>query len=220
MQSVAILGGTFNPIHYGHLRMAEEILEKGSFNKILFIPAGNPPLKKNELADARDRFKMAEMAIKDNPSFIISNREIHKKETSYAVTTITELFKEYGTDSELYFILGTDAFYDFHKWHQPELLLSLCHFVIISRPAYPFVSLVESKYLKSLPAEEMEKLDRGEIDTYTLSVPSGKKIFFYRLTPLGISASLIRNCLKEGKSIKYLLPDNVKSYIMKKKLYV
>jgi nicotinate-nucleotide adenylyltransferase len=220
MQSLAIFGGTFNPIHYGHLRMAEEILEKGNFHKILFIPAGNPPLKKSELADARDRFKMVEIAIKDNPSFIISDKEIRTKETSYAVRTLTELLEEYGTDSELYFILGSDAFYDFHKWRQPKVLLSLCHFIIISRPSCPFVSLTESQYLKMLSKGIMEKLDRGEIDTYSLPFPSGKKVSFYRLTQLGISASLIRKCLKEGKNVKYLLPDAVESYIMEHKLYV
>ena len=219
-QSFAIFGGTFNPIHYGHLRMAEEILEQGRFQKIIFIPAGTPPLKSTGLADAVDRLKMTELATEDNPSFIVSDREVRKKETSYAVTTITELIEECDKGSEFYFILGSDAFYDFHKWHEPDVLLKLCHFVIISRPSYPFLSLKEVRYLEDMSSAVMEKLDSGELTTYCLRVPSRKNVFFYRLTTLGISASLIRSLLKQGKSIKYLLPEKVASYIMEYKLYV
>ena len=219
-QSLAIFGGTFNPIHYGHLRMAEEILEQGLFQKMLFIPAGTPPLKTTGLADAIDRLKMTELATEDNPSFIVSDREVRKKETSYAVATITELREEYGRDREFYFILGSDAFYDFHKWYEPDLLLQLCHLVIISRPSYSFLSLEGSDYLKNLPHGILEKLDSGQLSTYCLPGESGKNIFFYRLTSLGISASLIRNFITQGKSIKYLLPEKVESYIMEHKLYV
>lgn len=219
-QSFAIFGGTFNPIHYGHLRMAEEILEQGQFQKIIFIPAGTPPLKSSGLADAVDRLKMTELATKDNPFFIVSDREVRKKGTSYAVTTIKELIEEYGRNREFYFILGSDAFYDFHKWHEPDVLLKLCHFVIISRPSCSFKSLTGSKYLKNIPPGIMEKLDSQDINTYCLRVPSRKNVFFYRLTSLGISASLIRNRLKQGKSITYLLPEDVESYIIEHKLYV
>jgi nicotinate-nucleotide adenylyltransferase len=218
--SLAIFGGTFNPVHYGHLRMAEEIREKGNFEKILFIPAGNPPLKRSELADALHRLKMTEIATQNNPSFLVSDREVRKKGISYALNTISELLEKYGRNCELSFILGTDAFYDFHKWHEPETLLALCHFIIISRPAYPFISLTSSEYLKDLPEEMMKKLDSGKLDTYRLKLPSKKYVYFYRLTPLGISASLIRRCLKKGKSITYLLPEAVESYIMKYNLYV
>lgn len=222
MTYTGVFGGTFNPVHFGHLRMAHEVAEVLGLDKVLFVPAGNPPLKSSELADAYQRYTMVKIAITSNNSFEVSDIEINKTGKSYTVQTLQHLLTQSNQqdNTELFFILGIDAFLDLHLWHKPEQLLALTNLVIISRPGFTFKSLLSSRYLPEISYKKMEELDQNKIQTFHTLVSSNKKAYFCKLVPLGISASQIRKFIRDGKSIKYLLPEKVESYIIKNKLYV
>jgi nicotinate-nucleotide adenylyltransferase len=215
---VGVFGGTFNPIHYGHLRAAEEVRERLGFDKILFIPSGKPPLKTKEIALAAHRFEMARQAILDNPFFEISDIEIKRTGKSYTVNTVEEL-KKARPSLEFYLILGIDAFLDIPNWRHPERLIALANFVIISRPGSLFADLRLSPYLQKINRQALKRIDDAEEDACLLALESQREAVLLRITPMEISATDIRNALKDGKSIKYLLPAEVQSYIIKNKLY-
>jgi nicotinate-nucleotide adenylyltransferase len=214
---IGIFGGTFNPIHYGHLRAAEEVREKLKFDKILFIPSGSPPLKTEEIADAIHRYKMTRLAIVTNRLFELSDIECRLPGKSYTITTIDKL-KKTNPGAEFFFILGIDAFLDITNWWQPERLITLTNFVIISRPDFRFTDLQASPYIK-ISRRILRNLDNAEIETYCMRLKSNRDIVFLRLTPIGISSTEIRKLIQQGKSIKYLLPVEVESYIIANKLY-
>ncbi|MBI4685769.1 MAG: nicotinate-nucleotide adenylyltransferase [Nitrospirae bacterium] len=214
---LGIFGGTFNPIHYGHLRAAEEAREKLSLDRIIFVPSGNPPLKDNDLADVEHRYKMVRLATSKNRSFKISDIEYKKESKSYTVNTILEFHQLYP-DTEFYFILGIDAFLDIPNWWQPERLVGLTDFVVISRPSFKFTDLSISPYI-NIDKKILTKLDSAKLASYETKLNSGRALTMLRITTVGISATNIRDLIKQGKSIKYLLPEEVESYIISKKLY-
>lgn len=214
---IGIFGGTFNPIHYGHLRAAEEAREMLSLDNVLFIPSGNPPLKVRELADARHRYKMTRLAVIRNRLFDVLDIECIRKGKSYTVNTLETLLKLYS-DSELYFILGIDAFLEMPNWWKPEKLISLVNFMVLSRPGSRFIDLLSSPYL-NIKKEIMVRLDNGEIRSFTTGLRTRKEAVLLGVTPIGISSTDIRNRIKEGLSIKYMLPEEIESYIISNKLY-
>ena len=142
---IGILSGTFNPIHYGHLRAAQEIQDIFNFDKILFIPAGTPPFKKKELINARYRYEMTRIAIKNNPYFDISDIEMKRRAVSYSFETVKKLTVTYN-NFKLFFILGIDAVLDLPKWKRPRQLLKLTDLIVISRPGFSFVDLFSKPY--------------------------------------------------------------------------
>jgi len=221
---IGILGGTFNPIHYGHLRAAEEVQEMLALDRILFIPSGKPPFKKPWLISARYRYEMTEIAIKNNPLFEISDIEIRTSlneplaAISYSVETLNKLIKKYK-NTEFFFILGIDAFLDFHKWKQPRRLMTLTNLVIISRPGFSFVDLLSSPYFGNVHKKVIKEVDSGARTMVSFDLSTGKKVFLCEVTGLDISASRIRSLVKAERTIKYLLPDSVESYILSHKLY-
>ncbi len=216
--NIGIYGGTFNPIHYGHLRTAEEVAERLSLDKIIFIPAGETPFDKRGLVKAEHRYKMVKAAIEGNKHFEISRIEINTRGKSYSVDTITRLRNKYKK-SELFFILGIDAFLDLPGWKEPERLVKLTNLVIISRPGYAFTDLSSSPFLKGVRKKTLIDLDMGRIDGFSFDISGERKCYLSNVTALNISASHIRNLTAAGKNIKYLLPDSVKSYIISNKLY-
>lgn len=214
-KKIGILGGTFNPIHFGHLRVAEEVREKLGFEKILFIPSCYPPMKSDGLASAEDRYEMTRLSIEGNPYFEISDIECKKPGKSYTVKTL-ETLCELHSDREYHLIVGIDSFLDIPSWHKPERLMDLACFVVISRPGYSFTSLsstitVETGILSELDARQREFLGTN--------LKNGRKVFLMNVTPFNISATTVRTLVKCGKSIKYLLPDVVESYIISHNLY-
>ena len=215
---IGIYGGTFNPVHFGHLRTAQEILEKLSLDKVMFIPAGKTPFEKPELIKAGHRYKMVKDAIAGNPGFEISDIEIKAKGKSFTIDTIMKLRDKF-IDSELYFILGTDAFLDLPHWKQPEKIIHLANIVIIARPGFAFKDLSSSSYLKKVSAKVLKELDRGARDCFSFDISERQKGFLCNVTGLDISASNIRNLIISGKNVKYLLPDSAESYIIANKLY-
>ncbi len=214
---LGIFGGTFNPIHYGHLRVAEEVKEKLGLNKIIFVPSGSPPLKGTALADAKHRYRMVRLAASKNRSFTVSAIEYKNKDKSYSVDTIERLRRIYP-GARLYFIAGIDAFIDIPNWWQPERLVSLADFIVVSKPSFRFTDLASSPYLK-INKNILKKLDDAKLQTYKTKLKSGRDMVIMHITPVEISATGIRNLIKRRKSIKYLLPEEVESYIITHKIY-
>jgi nicotinate-nucleotide adenylyltransferase len=214
---VGIFGGTFNPIHYGHLRAAEEVGEQLGLDRILFVPSGNPPLKTKNIAPARQRFEMAKIAIKDNRLFALSDIESRLPGKSYTVKTIEALQKE-NPQADFFLILGIDAFLDIPNWWHPERLVNLSHFIIISRPGYAFLDLQGSPFIK-IKKPILKNLDASGTESHEATLPSQREAVLLRITPLSISSTEIRRLVRLGSSIKYLLPPAVQSYIITHKLY-
>jgi nicotinate-nucleotide adenylyltransferase len=214
---IGVFGGTFNPVHYGHLRSAEEVRTIFCLDRMFFIPSGNPPLKRKDLADSDHRLRMVEIAAKGNSFFEVLDMECNRPGKSYTVNTLEQLLNNYA-GADLYFILGIDAFLDMPNWREPEKILSLANFVVISRPGGKFADLLQSPYV-DLKKTVLARLDNGASKVWEDVSRNGKKIFLLRVTPIGISSTEIRNCVKEGASIKYLLPAEAESYIISHSLY-
>lgn len=212
-----IFGGTFNPIHYGHLRAAEEIREHASLDTVLFIPSGHPPLKTENIVSPRHRYRMTQLAVKQNSSFKVLDIECKGHGKSYTVNTLEKLLMTYRR-SRLYFILGIDTFLDIPQWWKPEKLVSLVNFIVISRPRNAFADLLVSPYL-SLKKGPLRKLDRGELTFYKTVLKTRNELMLFSVTPLDISATEIRERIQREQSIKYLLPAQVESYIISNNLY-
>src|SRR5574340_210943 len=158
---IGLLGGAFNAIHYGHLRAAEEIRESCDLAMVFFIPSGNPPLKRKDLAAADQRYAMVHMAVRDNPFFEVLDVECVRPGKSYTVNTLEQLLRDYPAE-DFYFTLGIDAFLDIPNWREPEKILSLTNFIVLSRPGKAFSDLSRSPYL-GLKKAELVSLDRGDI---------------------------------------------------------
>jgi len=214
---LGIFGGTFNPIHYGHLIVAEEVRKRLRLDGIIFVPSGNPPLKDTELVEARHRYKMVKLAVSQNKAFIVSGIEYKKKGKSYTVNTLEKLRRVYR-GARLYFIAGIDAFIDIPNWWQPEKLVGLTDFIVVSRPAFKFTDLASSPYLK-ISRNTLKKLDDGKLNTYKTKLKSGREIIMMRVEPVEVSATGIRKRIRQGKNIKNLLPEEVESYIITHKIY-
>ncbi len=210
---IAIMGGTFNPIHIGHLRIAEEVREAFALEKALFIPTYQPPHKDNgSLIPPEHRLEMARLAVKDNPFFEASDIEIKRGGRSYSVVTLRELHEKYqGT--KFSFIVGTDSFNDITTWCEYEELFKLTSFIVIPRPGYPVKKIGEV-----IPVELARKFwyDAAK-EIY--SNDYGNFVAYMETTLFGIAASKIREMIKQGKSTRYLLPKEVEDYIAKNKLY-
>lgn len=194
-----IMGGTFDPIHFGHLVIANEVLAKYKLDRIIFVPTGNPPHKSTEgMTDVYHRYMMVQFATMTNPQFYVSNIEVYKKEVCYTVETIRELKKKYK-DAEFYFITGTDAVLELPTWKSPKEILELCKFIAVNRPGY-----VTDSY------EEKIKV---------LMKKYGGIIESIKAPQLQISSTDIRERICNNKPTKYLLPENVEQYILKNQLY-
>lgn len=198
MKKVGIMGGTFDPIHLGHLVIANEVLNMYRLDHIIFVPAGNPPHKSGVQTSSWDRFVMTSLATMSNSKFIVSDFEIKKHGRSYSTETLKEFHKIYS-DTEFYFITGTDAVVDLPNWHEPNELLKLCKFIAVSRPGI-------SKESIEIKIQEIQSELNGHIEL--LQVPM-----------LQISSTDIRERVKKGVSPKYLLPEIVEQYIYKNNLY-
>ena len=185
---IGILGGTFNPVHIGHLILAEEAREKLGLDKIIFVPTYLPPHKDNaDIASAAHRHKMIKLALKTNKYFSVSGIEIKKHGLSYTIDTLREFKKIYPQD-ELYFISGSDLLKYLDEWKDLNEIIKMVKFIVATRPGYP---------LEKIPSY-ISTVDIRAVD---------------------ISAFEIRNCIKENKSFRYLVPEAIFNYINKNKLY-
>lgn len=196
MKKYGIMGGTFNPIHLGHLMISEYIREDMQLDEIIFVPTGNPPHKKT--TDAELRYRMVELAVEENQYFSISDIEVRNSDISYTVDTITKLEKE--LDGKIYFIIGSDTLFQLKTWKKIDLLFEKVEFICAIRPEYVSTQILdlELKYLKQKYKAEIHIVE----------------------TPLyEISSTDLRNRISKGKSVKYLIPDKVIDYIKEKELY-
>jgi nicotinate-nucleotide adenylyltransferase len=214
---VGILGGTFNPIHYGHLEAAEEVRDRLKLDRVLFIPSFLPPHKHEEdMPSATQRLEMVRLAIAGNPYFKVSDIEVKRGGKSYTIDTIEALLPLY-LGAELYFITGLDSFLDIQTWKDWERLLTLCSFVVLSRPGYCFADLAKIGFMAQAE-QELAALDRQETEQVVVK-PDGIKVFLERISLYDISSTDIRKRVRQARTIKYHLPDSVEHYIIENKLY-
>lgn len=197
-RKIGILGGTFDPIHLGHLILAETIMEECALNRVVFIPAADPPHKNwAQGATPRQRYEMVQLAIESNPAFGISDMEIKRQGPSYSRDTLAQLVQEHGEDAEFYFIVGADSIVTLHTWNRVEELLTLCHFIGASRRG-------------SEPDRRILEKQFGEL---------ARKIHCIVTPEWDISSTDIRSRIQQGKSIKYIVPEKVEQYIYGEKIY-
>jgi nicotinate-nucleotide adenylyltransferase len=215
--NIGIFGGTFNPVHFGHLRIAEEARQSAGLGRIIFIPSGNPPLKTDDIAAARHRLAMTRLAAQGNPFFEVLDIECRSRHKSYTVHTMHKLRGIYPHD-RLFFMLGIDAYLDIPNWYRPDLLMRHTNFVILSRPGCRFTDLSASPYL-SVKTNILRRLDAKILESHTVSFEDNNSVTLLNVTPVTISATDIRTLAAQGKSVKYLLPAEVESYIIFENLY-
>lgn len=208
---LGIFGGTFNPIHFGHLRAAEEVRYLAGLDKVLFMPSGNPPLKSSDLTDSSHRYAMTRLATRSNPDFLVSDIEMRHEGKSYTVETVEKIYGIYSGD-ELFFILGLDAFLDIPDWREPERLLTSIDFIIVSRPGLGMRDLSSSPYVEGID-------QASETGVLPIRLKGGRRAFAVSVSPFDVSSTSIRRLVREGRSIKYLLPEAVEQYILDTGLY-
>jgi nicotinate-nucleotide adenylyltransferase len=210
---VGIFGGTFNPIHLGHLRSAEEIRETFALDHIYFIPAARPPHRGDEtLVSAPHRLRMVELAIAENPFFRTSAVELERTGPSYSVDTIRHFLHEFASAS-VFFVVGLDAFREIHTWKDYASIPALCHLIVTSRPGVP-----------TPPQEHLIPVALQPALCYDSSLSmyrhtSGHTLVFHEIQGLQISASQVRAILRQRRSIRYLVPSAVAAYIADHALY-
>ncbi|MDH4188292.1 MAG: nicotinate-nucleotide adenylyltransferase [Nitrospira sp.] len=216
---LGLLGGSFNPIHNGHLAIARQTREALGLDRVLLIPTGQPPHKQsNGMAATEDRYEMVRLAIDSDPSLEISDLEITRPGKSYTIDTIRLVQEKYGEQTQLFFLIGLDAFLDFPSWRDPQLLLTLCHFVVLSRPGLAFRALSSIRLLPAIPYPSLADLDEGRISK--IEAPLGTHgLICLKLPPHPISASDIRSRIRQGLPVANLLPPSVESYILHHHLY-
>ena len=199
-KSFAILGGTFDPIHLGHIKTAKSILALTSVEKILFIPLGNPPHKdENNVSSAYHRLNMLNLAVEGEKDFLISTLEIERNGKTYTIDTIKELKKLLGNAIKFFFIIGTDELLLINTWKNYEELLKICSFIAVKRPGY------KDKLLEDAVAFLTKNYDAN--------------IRIVEIPPVDVSSSEIRKNIKNGISIKGLIDEKVLNYIKENNLY-
>lgn len=214
---IGIYGGTFNPIHVGHLRAAEEVVEALDLERMLFVPSARPPHKPGRaasIAPAEERLAWVERAIHDNPRFVADDVEVRRPGPSYLVDTLLALRARYGADHGLVFVVGQDAFSEMGSWRTPREIFRLVHVAVTTRPPVLTGGLgdwlpdcVREDFVVAADGTRAEHRDAG---TTVRQVP---------ITALDVSASAIRARIREGRSIRYLVPDDVRAAILASRVY-
>jgi len=216
IKPVAIFGGTFDPIHFGHLRLAQELAESIRLEEVRFMPGGTPPHRAVPQVTAGQRLDMARLALGDNPLFKIDDREVRRSGPGYTIDTLTEVRRELGAVRPLCLLLGADAFLELATWHRWHELFTLAHIVIAHRPGFPPESW-PARMPEPLAREYSARLMR---QPFAIHLSPAGGIVTQAIAALDISASMIRDSLARGVSPRYLLPDPVLDYIRKHNLYV
>lgn len=214
LQAIGILGGTFDPVHYGHLRLAEEMLELAGLRQIRFIPTGTPPHREAPQVTAAQRSAMVKLAIADQPAFVLDEREVHRTSKCYTVDTLRELRAELGEQQPLCLLMGGDAFLQLHTWHEWQSLFDLAHIVVGYRPGFTIEERI-GHAPPSLRAQYQQRL----CAVTSLRTQTHGGIAVLGIPKLEISATVIRSRLIEQRSIRYLLPNSVADYIHQHQLY-
>jgi nicotinate-nucleotide adenylyltransferase len=210
---IGIFGGTFNPIHLGHLRSAEEIRETFALDRMYFVPAARPPHRSEDtLVSAPQRLKMVELAVADNPFFQVSSVELERTGPSYSVDTIRYFCDELNP-AALFFVVGIDAFHEIHTWKDYASIPGLCHLIVTSRLGVSSPSPEQLLPVALQPALWYDPAHKMYRHT------SGHSLVFHEIHGLQISASQVRVLLRHRQSIRYLVPSTVAAYIADNALY-
>jgi nicotinate-nucleotide adenylyltransferase len=212
---IGVFGGTFDPMHYGHLRLAEELGEVIGATHVRIVPAGLPPHRGQPRAAPEHRLAMAELAVADNPRFVLDAREIKKLTPSYSIETLQALRQEVPADTPLVLFMGADAFLGLTTWRRWQELLDFAHIAVAHRPGFSTAMWEDAL---SEPLRKLLAIRRTE-QPMELSQASAGKIFLHAITQLDISASQIRAYALRGKSLQYLLPAPLIQYITENRLY-
>ncbi len=194
---VGVIGGSFDPIHFGHLVTAEAARVKFGLDKVVFIPAARSPVKKSTVASAQDRYLMTVLATATNANFEVSRVEIERGEPSYTIDTLITQKQEYGESTQIYFITGADAVLDILTWKDSDRLSGAAQFIAATRPGYDLAQF-------------------NNISSKTKGLP---QIHVLEIPELAISSTDLKRRIKEGLSIRYLVPDSVEAFISKSRLY-
>ena len=200
---IGILGGTFDPIHFGHLRSALEIMQSLGLEQVRFIPNNMPPHRDQPWLDSALRRQLLQLAIEDVAEFVLDERELQRPGLSYMVDTVTDLRRQFPNQRQC-LILGMDAFSGFTAWRRWQDILQLCHLVVMTRPGYQLPDFAE--YQSTI---ESRLLDQSQ----QLPPDQSGGILLQSVTLLDISATDIRNNLVSGRSIRYLVPEQVREIL-------
>jgi nicotinate-nucleotide adenylyltransferase len=206
---IGIFGGTFDPVHIGHLRSALEVAEFMALDELRLIPSARPPHREAPQVSAQDRLAMVELAVAGLPPLRVDDRELKRDKPSYSIDTLESLRSELAADDQLFLLIGWDAFCGLPTWHRWSELLEHCHILVLQRPD---ADSEAPETLRNLLAA------RSISDPLAMEGPAGQISFIWQ-TPLAVSATQIRTLLASGKSVRFLLPDAVLTYIHAHGLY-
>ncbi|RLB83023.1 MAG: nicotinate-nicotinamide nucleotide adenylyltransferase [Deltaproteobacteria bacterium] len=211
---LGLFGGTFNPIHFGHLRAAVEVRDAFNLDRLLLIPSAHPPHKRaDHVANAEDRLEMVRLAIQGEPSLEASDLELARPGPSYTIETLQYFQTQFDRESDIHFIVGQDAFSEITTWKSYQALFVTAHFIVMARPGAKLRSLEDFIHTQISEAYQYDSTS----DRY--SHPQWCTIFCLNITHLDISATKIRELIRQGRSIRFLVPDVVRDFIDKKGLY-
>jgi nicotinate-nucleotide adenylyltransferase len=213
---IGILGGTFDPIHFGHLRLAQELAEKLKLDHVRFIPSGTPPHRGVPRASAADRLAMVGLAIEGNVLFTADDRETKRAGPGYMVDTLAELRAEVGANRPLALLLGADAFLELATWNRWHELFNLAHIIVAHRPGFP----VDAWHNRMPHPLAREYASRTMQQPFAAHLAPAGGVVVIAIAALDISATMIRDCIRSRASPRYLLPDSVLDYIQTRRIYV
>jgi nicotinate-nucleotide adenylyltransferase len=206
---IAVMGGSFDPVHIGHLRVAIEARDHLQVDQLRLIPCGQPPHRDKSIATAAQRLHMLELAVADEQALMVDDREIRKNRLSYSVDTLTDLRAESG-QQPICLIIGADAYQQLNTWHQWKRLFDLAHLVVVQRPGYTITTSSNvAEYTAQRSTENPEQLTKQ----------SAGSVYFLQIPALEISSTRIRTLVSEGKSIRYLVPDSVNRWMQQHRVY-
>jgi len=222
LNGIGLFGGTFNPLHTGHLKVAEEVKAAFNLEKIYFIPSAIPPHKgMDDLADAKDRFQMIMDAMPPGKGFMASDVEIHRQGPSYTIDTVRYFKNNLPVSTPCFLIVGMDAFLEIDTWKSFQKLLDLIPLIVMTRPAQDTKQSVT-------PSAELKQYIHSHVDsryefiepTSSFVHPEKQPVFLSHVTPVDLSSTKIRNCIRRKVSIKGMVPGTVEKYIHEKGLYL
>ena len=202
-ERVALFGGSFNPIHFGHLILARSVAEQLTLDRVIFLPTANPPHKDaSTLVEGSHRAEMVRLAIEGEPGFVLDDFDLRRSGRTYTIDTVAHFRGRLGSDAEVYWIIGADSLADLIHWHQVSALVDSCHMVVASRPGWDQLNFEVLRVC--LSDAQITRLRSDRLDTPRID----------------ISATQIRRRTREGRSIRYLTPEPVRTYVENNHLYI
>jgi len=224
LASFGIVGGTFDPIHSGHLVTVHEAAEKLGIQQVYFVPAANPPHRSMPVADSHHRLAMLELALKGYPEFVADTRELHRPGYSYTVDTLSSFRQEFGDDVPIMMFIGADAFNEISSWHKWQSIPELAHVIVLNRPGFAFPDLSDLNHDYIDDTAPVKKPDWTMcLDARELHQKPNGLVYFQSVKPVDISATRIRQLLAKGRQyesdLSRVLPPAVYAYILENDLY-